>query len=582
VRLGKELQCRDAPARKRGRRPQPPPVTDLPVLLPQPPGGHGAAGGAGGSKPLPLLCHLPTVLPAHLLPPLQHTLPQPAGGPAPSHHHHRPPPQPQLQALQPTGLPLGVAPPPPHQAVPPSRHHNYHPPHPPPSLSTQPPPLRSAVDASATLPHTHTTTTTAANVSPLRAAANADVARGDDHYRGAHRRNLPYGGDDDDEGDDDDGAERLQRKRMKTTGGREGKGKGESESEDYDGACEGVKIEDEEKNESEGEGGGNENEDGDAPVTRRMMREMEKKLSLLTQLVEMMSGEMRNLRAENHRLRGTVKKMQDHRKQSDQLLAQLSVAHKQQQQHQQQLHHHQQLHHQPRLTDQYYSNSNQQGLNHQHQSPWIVDPPAGMQQRTVQEGFGDRCSLLLAPYSPTHGWPSSLSSSSSLFPSASSSSSSSPSSSSSSPASPPGSHRSLRSSFSFELSVLHAGVSPALLLEAREALPFLCDYDISPSRFAILDLRYSLPPQHDRRIDLASFFFFRSLLCSPARPDRYPICVSINPLSDTPPIMVYVNDAFTSLVGYARVPYAHVTHTTHTTHTSHARTHARTTQHTAN
>lgn len=356
--------------------------------------------------------------------------------------------------------------------------------------------------------------------------ANADVARGDDH-RGAHHLNLPFG--DDDEGDDDDGAERLQRKRMKTTGDHEGKGKGDSESEDYDGADEGVKNEDE-KNESEGEGGGNENEDGDAPVTRRMMREMEKKLSLLAQLVEMMSGEIRSLRSENHRLRGTVKKMKDHRKQSDQLLAQLSVAQKQQQHHQQHHQHHHQ-HHQHHLTD-HQQYSNQQWLNHLHQSPWIVDPP-GVHQRAVQEGFGDRGSLLLAPFSPTHGWASSLSSSSSsLFPSASSSSSASPSSSSSSPASPPGSHRSLRSSFSFELSVLHAGVSPALLLEAREALPFLCDYDISPSRFAILDL-------------------------------RYPICVSINPLSDTPPIMVYVNDAFTSLVGYAReeligLPYTNI------------------------
>ncbi|ELR20539.1 uncharacterized protein ACA1_052280 [Acanthamoeba castellanii str. Neff] len=44
-----------------------------------------------------------------------------------------------------------------------------------------------------------------------------------------------------------------------------------------------------------------------------------------------------------------------------------------------------------------------------------------------------------------------------------------------------------RSSFSFELSMLQSGVSPAVVLEARQQLPWLCHYDISPNRFAILD-----------------------------------------------------------------------------------------------
>jgi hypothetical protein len=46
-----------------------------------------------------------------------------------------------------------------------------------------------------------------------------------------------------------------------------------------------------------------------------------------------------------------------------------------------------------------------------------------------------------------------------------------------------------RSSFSFELSLLQSGVSPAVVLESRQQLPWLCHYDVSPSRFAIVDFR---------------------------------------------------------------------------------------------
>jgi uncharacterized coiled-coil protein SlyX len=45
-------------------------------------------------------------------------------------------------------------------------------------------------------------------------------------------------------------------------------------------------------------------------------------------------------------------------------------------------------------------------------------------------------------------------------------------------------------SFSFELSVLHSGVSPALAMEARHQLPWLQYYDIPP-RFAVVDFRYA-------------------------------------------------------------------------------------------
>jgi hypothetical protein len=48
-----------------------------------------------------------------------------------------------------------------------------------------------------------------------------------------------------------------------------------------------------------------------------------------------------------------------------------------------------------------------------------------------------------------------------------------------------------RSSFSFELSLLQSGVSPAVILEARQQLPWMCHYDISPSRFAVIDFRYA-------------------------------------------------------------------------------------------
>jgi hypothetical protein len=64
--------------------------------------------------------------------------------------------------------------------------------------------------------------------------------------------------------------------------------------------------------------------------------------------------------------------------------------------------------------------------------------------------------------------------------------------SSSSPISSPSSVLGLgpRSSFSFELSLLQSGVSPAVVLEARQQLPWMCHYDISPNRFAILDFAY--------------------------------------------------------------------------------------------
>jgi hypothetical protein len=49
------------------------------------------------------------------------------------------------------------------------------------------------------------------------------------------------------------------------------------------------------------------------------------------------------------------------------------------------------------------------------------------------------------------------------------------------------------SAFSFELSVLHSGIAPALALEARQLLPWLCHYEL-PGRFAVPSFRLAPYP----------------------------------------------------------------------------------------
>jgi len=72
------------------------------------------------------------------------------------------------------------------------------------------------------------------------------------------------------------------------------------------------------------------------------------------------------------------------------------------------------------------------------------------------------------------------------------------------------------SAFSFELSVLHSGITPALALEARQQLPWICHYEL-PGRFAVPSFSYPI----------AVFSKLSSL--------------------EVPPVCSYANEAFANL-----------------------------------
>jgi len=180
---------------------------------------------------------------------------------------------------------------------------------------------------------------------------------------------------------------------------------------------------------------------------------MQRKVTLLLQLAEMISEEMKILRSHNERMEAKIKKMERLLKKNDDLLASL-------------------------IREDHRAHQQNEHRTQRHSK-------GGTMLEWLGHSTSTASSALEVSGSASIKWPD-LSSSAAFAPYQSSTSSAS---SSSSPLLSP------RSSFSFELSVLQSSVSPATILEAKENLPFLRDYDILPNLFAIINFRYtpSLP-----------------------------------------------------------------------------------------
>ena len=196
------------------------------------------------------------------------------------------------------------------------------------------------------------------------------------------------------------------------------------------------------------------------------------KLSLLTRLVEMMSGELRDMKRDNEKLRAKVKRLklshQDTKRQVENLLAadrrrtQLEEAEAK------------------RRRDSANNNNNN---NHSESNSTTDQQLQQYQQQVLQRFSASAPVTALAPWQrlmevPALGAEQRHSSGSYTG--------------ASSPSSPPLSTSTsanvLISSFSYELSVLHGGLSP-VITEARQLMPFLSPYNI-PCPFAVPDFRF--------------------------------------------------------------------------------------------
>ncbi len=190
------------------------------------------------------------------------------------------------------------------------------------------------------------------------------------------------------------------------------------------------------------------------------------KLSLLTRLVEMMSGELRDMKRDNEKLRAKVKRLklshQDTKRQVENLLAadrrrtQLEEAE---------------------------AKRRRDSANNNHCNS-VTDQQLQQYQQQVLQRFSAS-----APVTALAPWQRLME-----VPALGAEQRHSPGSytGASSPSSPPlstsTSANALISSFSYELSVLHGGLSP-VIMEARQLMPFLSPYNI-PCPFAVPDFRF--------------------------------------------------------------------------------------------
>jgi hypothetical protein len=178
---------------------------------------------------------------------------------------------------------------------------------------------------------------------------------------------------------------------------------------------------------------------------RRQVELLDGKFELLTQLLNSMAGELKQLRQANEALASAVAHTQTHIRDTDVVVADLLRA-----------------------------DRDRLAADEQREAAMAQARAAKKQKKRLKAQQRQRQRIIEEVDSG-------------LSPIASSSSS--PASSSSSTTASSGGFPS-RTSFSFELSLLQSGVSPAVVLEARRKLPWLCHYDISPNRFALLDFTY--------------------------------------------------------------------------------------------
>jgi hypothetical protein len=234
---------------------------------------------------------------------------------------------------------------------------------------------------------------------------------------------------------------------------------------------------------------------------RRQVELLDGKFELLTQLLNSMAGELKQLRQANEALASAVAHTQTHIRDTDVVVADLLRADR----------------------DRLAADEQREAAKAQVRAAKKQRKRLKAQQRQRQriiEEVDSGLSPIASSSSPPASSSSSTTASSSGFPS--------------------------RTSFSFELSLLQSGVSPAVVLEARRKLPWLCHYDISPNRFALLDFtyvcRYATPLPSKSNLTRA--------VCS------HPVYV-LEKMSnlEVPSRLSYVNEAFMRLSGYSWVPH---------------------------
>jgi hypothetical protein len=270
------------------------------------------------------------------------------------------------------------------------------------------------------------------------------------------------------------------------------------------------------------------------------------KLGLLTRLVEMMSGELRDVKRDNERLRAKVKRLKSGHQETKSQVEFLLAGDRRRTQ----------------LEEDEAKRRRDSANNYNSGSNSATDQQLQQYQQQVLQRFSAPVTALTPGQRPL----------SALMEvpvlGAAQRHSSWSSTGASSPSSPPSTSPSANvpaSSFSYELSVLHGGLSLPVITEARHLMPFLGPYNI-PSPFAVPDFRFV----HTTAVCVVSCVVScvscvvscvvscavgNTALLLTTHACSFPVCsfLTASIFEDTSPAFAYVNPAFMRLTKYSWV-----------------------------